>query len=127
MGFEAGDAKKGANLFKTRCAQCHSIEAGGPNKGMYELVQTTDIAVGPQLHGVFGRKSGQVDGFSYTAANKNKGVTWDEETLFEYLKDPKKVRFYKLVTDPVHPWVCVVTMHKRWRDGYTDTMLPCGL
>lgn len=33
MGFEEGDAKKGANLFKTRCAQCHTIEAGGPHKG----------------------------------------------------------------------------------------------
>ena len=33
MGFKAGDAKKGAGLFKTRCAQCHTVEAGGPNKG----------------------------------------------------------------------------------------------
>lgn len=33
MGFEEGDAKKGANLFKTRCAQCHTIEEGGPHKG----------------------------------------------------------------------------------------------
>jgi cytochrome c len=44
--------------------------------------------VSPSL---FGRKSGQVDGFSYTAANVNKGVTWDETTLFEYLENPKKV------------------------------------
>jgi hypothetical protein len=41
--------------------------------------------VGPNLHGVFGRKSGQAEGFSYTAANVNKGVTWDETTMFEYL------------------------------------------
>jgi cytochrome c2 len=41
--------------------------------------------VGPNLHGVFGRKSGQAEGFSYTAANVNKGVTWTEETMFEYL------------------------------------------
>ena len=33
MGFEEGDAKKGAGLFKTRCAQCHTIEEGGPHKG----------------------------------------------------------------------------------------------
>jgi hypothetical protein len=32
-----------------------------------------------------GRKSGQAEGFSYTAANVNKGVTWTEQTLFEYL------------------------------------------
>ncbi|KAJ7483718.1 cytochrome c proximal [Mycena galericulata] len=38
------------------------------------------------LHGLFGRKSGQVDGFSYTAAN----VIWDTDTFFEYLENPKK-------------------------------------
>lgn len=39
---------------------------------------------------VFGRKTGQAEGFSYTAANVNKGVVWNEETLFEYLENPKK-------------------------------------
>lgn len=42
------------------------------------------------LYGLYGRKSGQADGFEYTEANKNSGVTWTEETLFDYLKDPKK-------------------------------------
>ena len=35
--------------------------------------------------GIFGRQSGQAEGFSYTAANVNKGVHWEEKTLFEYL------------------------------------------
>ncbi|KAJ7750960.1 cytochrome c C1 [Mycena maculata] len=78
MPYAPGDASKGASLFKTRCAQCHTLGASEPNK------------VGPNLHGLFGRKSGQVDGFSYTAANVNKGVIWDTETLFEYLENPKK-------------------------------------
>lgn len=43
------------------------------------------------LSSIFGRKSGQAEGFSYTAANVNKGVLWEEETLFEYLENPKKV------------------------------------
>lgn len=33
MGFSDGDTKSGAKLFKTRCAQCHTVESGGPNKG----------------------------------------------------------------------------------------------
>ncbi|KAH6913612.1 cytochrome-c from the OXPHOS pathway [Coprinopsis sp. MPI-PUGE-AT-0042] len=78
MSFSAGDSAKGASLFKTRCAQCHTLGAGEAHK------------VGPNLHGIFGRKSGQAEGFSYTAANINKGVTWSEQTLFEYLENPKK-------------------------------------
>ncbi|KAI9149206.1 Cytochrome c [Paramyrothecium foliicola] len=73
-----GDAKKGANLFKTRCAQCHTVEKDGGNK------------IGPALHGLFGRKTGSVEGYSYTDANKQKGITWDNDTLFAYLENPKK-------------------------------------
>ncbi|KAH8090871.1 cytochrome c [Filobasidium floriforme] len=72
------DVNKGASLFKTRCAQCHTLGAGEPNK------------VGPNLHGVFGRRSGQAEGFSYTAANVNKGVVWEVDTMTEYLENPKK-------------------------------------
>jgi cytochrome c len=46
--------------------------------------------VGPNLHGLFGRKTGQAEGFAYTEANKKKGIVWSEETLFEYLLNPKK-------------------------------------
>ncbi|BGP56351.1 iso-1-cytochrome c [Rhodotorula sphaerocarpa] len=72
------NASKGAGLFKTRCAQCHTVEEGGPNK------------VGPNLHGIFGRQSGSVESFSYTEANKKAAVHWDENTLFDYLENPKK-------------------------------------
>jgi hypothetical protein len=39
---------------------------------------------------LFGRKTGSVEGYTYTDANKDKGITWSEETLFEYLENPKK-------------------------------------
>ncbi|KAL2265443.1 hypothetical protein VTJ83DRAFT_6543 [Remersonia thermophila] len=77
MPFAPGDAKKGANLFKTRCAQCHTVEKDGGNK------------IGPALYGLFGRKTGAVENYAYTDANKQAGVTWDEETLFKYLENPK--------------------------------------
>lgn len=72
-----GDAKKGETDFIT-CKTCHAIEAG-VNK------------IGPSLHGVVGRKAGIVPGFTYTPANRDSGITWSEEKLFQYLEAPQKV------------------------------------
>ena len=45
---------------------------------------------GPNLGGLFGRQSGTIDGFSYSKANKEKAVQWEEGTLYDYLLNPKK-------------------------------------
>jgi len=73
-----GDVKKGAKLFKAKCAQCHTCEKGG------------NVKQGPPLFGIFGRTSGQADGFTYSEANKDSGIVWSDKHMFEYLVNPKK-------------------------------------
>ena len=74
----AGDVAKGEKLFKSRAAQCHTANKGGPN------------GVGPNLYGLVGRKSGTVEGFTYSKANSESGIVWSREILDEYLENPKK-------------------------------------
>ena len=73
----AGDAGKGQKVFTFYCTRCHQIG------------ETAKNAVGPKLNGLFGRPAGSIEGYDYSAANKNSGIVWDEATFREYIKGAK--------------------------------------
>jgi len=72
----AQDVAAGKTSFN-KCMACHAIGAGARNK------------VGPELNGLDGRKSGTAPDYSYSDANKNSGITWNETQFKDYIKDPK--------------------------------------
>ena len=72
----AQDADAGKASFN-KCLACHAVGEDAKNK------------VGPQLNGLNGRKSGTAADYNYSDANKNSGITWDEATFKDYIKDPK--------------------------------------
>jgi cytochrome c len=72
----AEDVENGKAIFN-KCRACHQIGEGAKNM------------VGPELNGLIGRKAGSVAGFTYSEANKSSGLTWDEATFRDYIKNPK--------------------------------------
>jgi cytochrome c2 len=73
----AGDATRGADIFKQNCSMCHSAEPG-------------QNLVGPSLYSVVGRAAGSIANFSYSSAMKDSGITWTADRLMAYLKAPRK-------------------------------------
>ncbi|MET0181635.1 MAG: cytochrome c family protein, partial [Caulobacterales bacterium] len=74
--YNQGDYEKGRRVA-AQCRSCHTFTADGGNR------------VGPKLHGLFGRAAGSVEGFNYSDALKNSGITWDEATLDSWLSSPR--------------------------------------
>jgi len=72
----AQNVEKGATLFK-QCAACHKIGPDAKN------------GIGPELNALDGRHSGSVPNYSYSDANKNSGIVWNEQTFEDYIKDPR--------------------------------------
>jgi cytochrome c len=90
----AGDPVLGKRQF-AQCTACHSLTADGANK------------VGPNLHGVYGRKAGSKADFAYSDALKNAGFDWDSEKLDQYIRKPSaflpgnKMAFIGIAKDEV--------------------------
>jgi cytochrome c len=74
--FAAGDAAAGEKVF-AKCKACHQVGEGAKN------------AVAPELNGVDGRKAGSAEGYNYSEAMKNSGITWDAASFKEFIKNPK--------------------------------------
>lgn len=70
-----GDPVHGKQIFN-QCMVCHSIDVGVNH-------------IGPSLHGVVNRKAGTIPNFMYSAANKNSGIVWTQQKIFDYLKNPQ--------------------------------------
>ena len=75
VAAKAQDAAAGEAVFR-QCRACHAIGPGARN------------LVGPELNGLDGRKAGSVEGFAYSDANKNSGLTWDEAVFKDYIANP---------------------------------------
>lgn len=73
---KAADLAAGRQVF-ARCRICHRVAVDAPN------------GVGPNLHGVFGRKAGSLGGYDYSPAMQRSGVVWTDQTLARFLRDPK--------------------------------------
>ncbi len=75
----AQDAAAGQRVFN-QCRACHTLEQGGRS------------GVGPNLHELFGRRAGAIEGFRYSPALRQRGeagLVWDETTLRAYIADPR--------------------------------------
>ena len=69
----AADVDHGKELF-LGCAACHTEKPD---------------AIGPNLKGVFGRKSAALDDFRYSNPMKRANLVWDAANLRAYLIDPQ--------------------------------------
>jgi cytochrome c len=72
----AQDAGAGEKVFAA-CRPCHQVG------------ETAKNSVGPVLNGLIGRRAGTAPAYSYSDANKNSGLTWDDATFADYIKDPR--------------------------------------
>lgn len=75
LGNVVGAEEANPEAFNNNCRTCHSWKEG-------------DNRLGPNLHGIIGRKAGAAQGFAYSSAVKSSGITWDEASLDQFIANP---------------------------------------
>jgi cytochrome c len=73
--FANADLARG-KLLSLACAACHTFDAGGK------------VIIGPNLHGVFGRRAAAAPDFKYSDALTASGLVWTPRALEAWLADP---------------------------------------
>jgi cytochrome c len=73
--FAGADVARG-QVLSLACAACHTFGAAG------------GTLVGPNLHGVFGRRAAAVAGFDYSPALAGSGLVWTPVALAAWLNEP---------------------------------------
>jgi cytochrome c len=81
--FAAGDAARGAQIFKGTCGVCHLAQ---PHPANSDLA----MRIGPNLWGVVGRKAGSTEHFRYSPAMRGSGIVWTPDRLRPYIHEPQK-------------------------------------
>lgn len=74
--LQNASAENGQAAFK-RCTTCHTSDQGGRNM------------TGPNLWDIVGRPRASHEGFSYSAAMKEKGGDWTYEELANFIHNPR--------------------------------------
>src|ERR1700674_321770 len=72
----AQDVEAGERSFR-KCSPCHAVG------------EKAQSPIGPALNGLDGRKSGSVEGYAYTDANKHAAIVWSEATSKDYIQNPQ--------------------------------------
>lgn len=74
--YNTADYARGRRTWKL-CQSCHITAEGGGN------------LVGPNLHGVFGRQAGSLEGFAYSDALASADFIWTPDKVDHWLENPR--------------------------------------
>ena len=74
----AGNVEDGKRVAAKHCVVCHSFEKGGK------------LVYGPNLFDIVGKPAGAIEGYVYSAALKNSGLTWTDKNLVGFLANPEQ-------------------------------------